>query len=79
MTLRIVIGAHSADISEHAVRVIEARKRNEDRHPLHAIPIGVAAHLTRYPIVCDDCGETFWAADQYASHAKCKRGRQFGF
>lgn len=65
------MGAHSADITDHACRMIKAREQEEERHPRFARPRSVPEHLARHPIHCDECGETYWASDPYASHKRC--------
>ena len=76
--LKIII-SNKPSASLHArklVKRIEAARLEDSIEPN---PIGVATYSARFPNVCDDCGETYWSADRYASHPKCKSGSKFGF
>lgn len=80
--MKIIMGQSRSAIEEHAKKVLLALDREEERHPhrTNVQPRGVATYAARHPVVCDDCGETFWANDPYASHPKCKKGRgEIGF
>lgn len=71
--MKIIIDVGKSGIEAHAKKVLRARELYLERHP-HAeniVPRGIATHAARYPVICDDCGVTFWANDPYAAHQKC--------
>ena len=79
--MKIIWGRDSGVLAAHAKAVqkaCEARDHKPDAREVK--PKGVAAHLAKFPVLCDDCGETFWANDQWANHTGCrgvKRGTGF--
>ena len=76
--MKIIVGQNRSDIEEHAKKVLRAIAAYELRHPRaeNIVPRGIPTHAARFPVVCDDCGDTFWANDPYASHRKCSKGRE---
>lgn len=75
----IIIGASAIDRSEHAKHVVRKilAQESDPKYPRQASPIGVAAHLARFPHTCDDCGETYWDRDEYGhSHLGCRGVRK---
>lgn len=74
--MKIVFSPTSFDRERDARRVMRMlRKRElEAAHPEAVRPSGVALHLARFPIVCDECEKTYWANNPYASHPGCKGG-----
>ena len=80
--LRIIFDISNEEIAEAARRNLRARHKEEERHPGSHRPLGVASHTARFPVVCEECEETFWAASPYALHRQCRPPRtqgRFGF
>lgn len=82
MGLKIIVHSHLSQAEEHAKEWFTVRRRQQMKHPnvndvdLH----GISQYSVRYPNICDDCGQTFWANDPYAEHARCPKGRsKMGF
>lgn len=73
--MKIIYGIAHSEIPAHARKVIRALDAEDERHPnRYTKPRGIPRHLAKFPVTCDECGETFWANDEYASHARCKGG-----
>jgi hypothetical protein len=70
--MKIVFDEGKLPISEHAQMIVRALGREDNKYPGRAKPLGVAHHTARFPIVCTDCGVTYWSRDEYASHIGCK-------
>lgn len=70
--LKIVTEPERA-LASHAQRQLREAWRNDERHVAshNIIPRGVPIHATRYPIFCDDCGNTYWSRDPFADHVGC--------
>jgi hypothetical protein len=71
----IILGSSAIDRSEHARRVIRkiAEQESDPKIPKHAIPMGIAEHLARFPHVCDTCGLPYWDQDEYGiGHIGCR-------
>lgn len=82
--MKIIFGTDTYAIERHAKAVVSALDRDNIRYPNQAVPKGVAFHLTRFPNTCDECGNTFWANNQWATHLGCpgsgdKKEAGFGF
>jgi len=60
--------------AEHAKAVVKALDDADVKDPRRAVPQGIAFHTAHYPILCDDCGSTYWSRDPYASHLRCPGG-----
>lgn len=74
--MKIIFGKDNQAISDHAQSMLKAMEKDSIRHPLaYMAPKGVAYHTAQNPIFCDDCGETYWARDQYAAHVGCRKGK----
>lgn len=73
--MKIIFGANSFDIEKAATEEMKAdRKRALKRGEFTFA--GIAYHLARYPHVCEDCGETYWATDEhYYFHPGCQYGK----
>lgn len=62
-------------ITEHARATVKYISDKEfDRHNPNGAgkPLGIPVYAAKYPVVCDDCNETYWANDPYASHVRCR-------
>lgn len=77
--MKIIFGESRDAIAEHARKYFEARDKSNERYPDEMRPKGIAYHTARFPIVCEDCGETYWANDPYTAHTKCGSTRRAGF
>jgi len=77
MALKVIVHDNLYQAEEHAKKFFRAKREREMRHPDPANMelYGIAGHTTRYPIICDDCGETYWASDPYAAHPRCRKGK----
>lgn len=44
------------------------------REPYKAIPRGIAMHAARFPLSCQECGETYWTTPGVYRyfHAECE-------
>jgi hypothetical protein len=77
MALKVIVHDNISQAESHAQAYFRARREMNMRRP-HVDNMdlyGIAQHTTRYPIICDDCGETYWANDPYAEHIKCRKGK----
>jgi hypothetical protein len=73
--MKIIFGVSSFDVERHAAAVIR-QINNEKHNNFDPKPRGVAHTLAVMPVLCDDCGCTFWARDPYASHIGCRGFRK---
>lgn len=69
--VKIIIDRASEGAEAHAREAV-AKINAAGFDPYNPRPVGVAHHSALYPNTCDECGETFWARDQWATHRKCK-------
>ncbi len=71
--MKILVDNRASQTEEHARRMLRAREVAESntRNAMHIVPRGVAVHRAQYPSTCDECGESYWSADEYASHIRC--------
>jgi len=72
MPLQIIIEKDDTTTVEHAkayARVLYDARGVNTYEPNSK---GVALHLAQCPTVCDDCGEDYWARNEYAAHRGCK-------
>ena len=74
----IVDGPVRSVVEEHAKNMIKFHQQRafKSHEPQ---PLGIPVHTALHPIICDDCGDTYWANDPYASHRKCSRNGKLGF
>lgn len=78
--MKILFDNSGDEASHHAKRIIKSLESHADVYPHLAVPKGVAHHSAQYPLMCDDCGETYWSRDQYGSHIGCRGERkEIGF
>jgi hypothetical protein len=75
--MKIIFGNNKFEIEDHAKKVMKSIEKEELKFPRRVIPIGVAIHTVRYPLICDDCGETYWSRDEYGSHIKCNHKKSY--
>lgn len=73
--LRIIFGTTRAELEEHAKEHLLSQRAYDKKNPHRVQPRGVPYHLTQYPLLCDDCGETYWSRDEYGAHLKCNKGK----
>lgn len=71
--LNVIIDDSVSRVEAHARRLIREQREREFNHLDAVAPIGIANHSVLFPVICDDCGETFWAHDLYATHQGCKK------
>lgn len=71
LPVKLVFGLERSRIADHAQKLLIAQVKFDWKNPHNVIPLGIPAHAVRYPVVCDECGMTFWANDPYAWHRKC--------
>lgn len=77
MALKIIVHDSVTQAEKHAKAWFVTMRRKQMMNPsvdnveLH----GVAQHLVRYPVICDDCGLTYWANSPWAEHPKCQKAR----
>lgn len=79
--LRIIYANRNQETtSEHAARLIRSLQEYEDKYPHAASPRNVSDYAAVFPVICDNCGDTFWANSPHAIHPRCRGTRsQFGF
>lgn len=70
--LRVVFGEERGVVADHAKSLLKALAKSEMQFPSRAKPRGIAHHTAHFPILCDDCGQTFWSRDEFGSHLGCK-------
>ncbi len=73
--MRIITDAEGVSSEDHAKKIVQAIRQHEltPRHsPRDIMPIGISKYQAHFPIMCDDCGETYWSRDEYGSHLGCK-------
>lgn len=75
--MKIIFGTNRSEIEDHAKDTIAALTRYEFKHPTGIKPKGVQYHAARYPHTCEDCGSTFWSAEEYdyGLHPGCRKGK----
>jgi len=73
--VKIIRGADSERLAIHARSVLKGLEDYDRRHPQYAKPRDCGSYSAVFPILCDECGETFWARDQYSSHKRCNKGQ----
>ena len=74
--MKIIWGLDRNRLEATAKEQLIAQKRAELRNGA-VMPQDVAVHTAKYPNLCDECGITFWAADQWATHAPCPGRRKW--
>lgn len=73
------MGEERGVTASHARSLLRAIEKNDLKFPMQANPRGIARHTAHHPILCDDCGVTFWSRDEYGTHVACKgTPKQFG-
>lgn len=70
--MKILWGHDSGDTARHAKNLIRAIQRYQDKQVTEPKPKDVPNHMAQHPLICDDCGETYWSRDQWGSHITCK-------
>lgn len=75
--MKIIFGATSFDIENHAKQALKAIRKREERDA-SAYPVGIAVHLARFSHICEDCCQTYWDTDEWGSlsHVGCKGTRK---
>lgn len=82
--MKIIFGVDSFETEKHAKKILTAISQVEDQFPHRAMPRGIAYHLAKYTHVCDECGQTYWVANEWATHLGCpgapnQKDKGFGF
>ena len=76
MALKVIVHDNISQAENHAKCWFKAKEAANHKNPSvdYADLYGIPKHTARFPVVCDDCGETFWANDPYSVHSKCSKG-----
>lgn len=79
--LKIVYSFPDDSAEQHARNLMRAiDKYGMTRNPHSIPPKGIAYHQAQHASRCDECGTTYWTADEYAPHFNCKGApRKTGF
>lgn len=73
--MKIIFGATSFDAHAHAKRALRAKRKADERDG-RVVPYGINTGLSKFMHSCDDCGDTYWDADEYGFYHKgCRKGR----
>lgn len=70
--MKIIMGEEGHVLEAHAKQMIRSLEKYEIKHPTQAKPRGVANHAAHFPLLCTECGLSYWSRDEYASHIGCK-------
>lgn len=70
--LRIIMGEEKFATERHARTLMRSLEKHDHRHPTTVKPRGVSSHTAQFPLLCSECGATYWSRDEYASHMSCK-------
>jgi hypothetical protein len=70
--LTIIYGDDRSAREEHAKALVEKIEKHQLESTHSPMPRGIAVHLARYPLACEDCGETYWSKDAYGTHMGCR-------
>jgi formylmethanofuran dehydrogenase subunit E len=78
VALKVLMHDNVSQAENHAKAWFEHKRYVNHKNPsVYDVDLyGIAQHTARFPVICDDCGETFWANDPYATHSKCSKGRE---